>query len=96
MPVVDQLAASYKDDIAFVAVAWKGSFARTLERANELLNSGVIQWGLDTDEVVFAAYGVPYQPVTVMIAGGVIVDQWPGVLGEEALRQKLDLLRSYS
>lgn len=95
MPVVDQLAPEYADEVAFVAVAWKASFEKTLSRANELLGSGVIQWGLDAEEAIFEAYGVPYQPVTVMIVDGVIIDQWPGALGEDALREKLDLLASY-
>ena len=95
MPVVDQLAGEYEDEIAFVAVAWKASFEKTLARANELLGSGVIQWGLDADEEIFEAYAIPYQPVTVMIVNGVIVDQWSGALGESAVREKLDLLLSY-
>ena len=95
MPVVDQLAGEYEDEVAFVAVAWKSSFEKTLTRANELLGSGVIRWGLDADEEIFGAYGIPYQPVTVMIVNGVVVDQWSGALGESAVREKLDLLLSY-
>lgn len=78
-----------------MAVAWKASFEKTLARANELLGSGVIQWGLDADEEIFGAYAIPYQPVTVMIVNGVVVDQWSGALGESAIREKLDLLLSY-
>ncbi len=78
-----------------MAVAWKSSFEKTLTRANELLGSGVIRWGLDADEEIFGAYGIPYQPVTVMIVNGVVVDQWSGALGESAVREKLDLLLSY-
>lgn len=95
MPVVDQLAVEYEDEIAFIALAWRGSLEKTTERARELLSSGGVRWGLDADEVVFGAYGVPYQPVTVMIVNGTIVDQWSGALGEAALREKLDTLASY-
>jgi hypothetical protein len=89
------VSIDYEDDVAFLAVAWKGSFERTLAKANELLGAGAIQWGLDAEEAIFEAYGIPYQPVTVMIFNGVIVDQWSGALGEDGVRDKLDTLTSY-
>lgn len=51
-----------------MAPAWKSSFELTAERAAELLPSGRIMWGLDGDQEIFTLYGVPYQPVTVLIA----------------------------
>ncbi len=93
MPVVDEISADYADEVAFVAAAWKGTFEDTAERASQLLSTGNVMWGLDADESVFQAYGIPYQPVTVMIgADKTIVDAWPGALSEDEIRSKLDTL----
>ncbi len=65
----------------------------TAEVAANVMPSGRMRWGLDVDETVFAAYGVPYQPVTVMIgADKTIVDSWPGALSEDEIRARLDML----
>jgi hypothetical protein len=81
--------------VAFVAAAWKGSLADTAAAAAEIMPSGRIQWGLDAEETVFAAFGVPYQPVTVMIGSDkTVVDSWPGALGADEIRAKLDTLVS--
>jgi hypothetical protein len=91
LPVVDKLAEEYADRVAFVAPAWKASFEATASRASELMPSGAIQWGLDEQEIVFQAYGVPYQPVTVLIgADGTVVDSWAGALGESELRTAIE------
>ena len=93
MPVVDSLAAEYADRVDFVAPAWKSSFELTEARAAELFRSGDIQWGLDTHEDVFRLYGVPYQPVTVLIAGDkTVVEAWDGLRAEEDIRSALDNL----
>lgn len=85
------MAAEYSDRVDFVAPAWKGSFDATRQRARQLLRSGEIMWGLDEDEDIFAAYGVPYQPVTVLIAhDDTIVEAWPGLRDESEIRQALD------
>ena len=77
--------------MAFVAVAWKSSLEATSAGAAELMPSGVIRWGLDEREEVFGAYGVPYQPVTVLITGSdVEVQRWPGARSEAEIRQALD------
>ena len=79
--------------MTFLAVAWKGTAEDTAERAAQIMPSGRILWGLDTEEEVFALYGVPYQPVTVLIgADKTVVDAWPGVLGEDEIRARLDTL----
>lgn len=96
MPVVDALAEEYGDRVAFVAPAWKASFQRTLDKAIELMPSGMVEWGLDEDEEVFALYGVTYQPAGVLIVDGVIVEQWPGGLGEDELRDRVEYLASFS
>ncbi|MFZ0014652.1 MAG: hypothetical protein WAL25_11130 [Acidimicrobiia bacterium] len=93
MPVVDSLAAEYADRIDFVAPAWKSSFELTEARADELFQSGRIQWGLDAGEEIFSLYGVPYQPVTVLIAGDrTVVEAWDGLRAEEDIRAALDNL----
>lgn len=93
MPVVDSLAAEYSDRIDFVAPAWKSSFEATQDRARELFQSGEIMWGLDAEEGIFSAYGIPYQPVTVLIAGDeTVVEAWDGLRAEAEIRSALDNL----
>lgn len=93
MPVVDEVSADYADDVTFLAVAWKGSLQDTAAKAEQLIPSGRVKWGLDVGEDIFALYGVPYQPVTVLIsADKTIVDAWPGVVSEDEMRAKLDAL----
>jgi hypothetical protein len=97
LPVVDSLAAEYGDRVDFVAPAWKSSFQATEERAEELFQSGEIEWGLDEDEEVFQLYGIPYQPVTVLIAGDqTVVESWDGLRPEEDIRAALDDLIALS
>jgi len=93
LPVVDGLAAEYSTLVDFVAPAWKSDFASTMARAEELFLSGRILWGLDESEEIFGLYGVPYQPVTVLIAADrTIVETWPGLRDEEEIRQALENL----
>lgn len=97
MPVVDSLAAEYSDRVDFVAPAWKSTFELTEERANELFQSGEIIWGLDAEEEIFQLYGVPYQPVTVLIAADqTVVEAWDGLRPVEEIRAALDNLISLS
>lgn len=97
MPVVDSLAAEYSEEVDFVAPAWKSTMEATRRRAEELFQSGSVLWGLDEDEAVFSAYGVPYQPVTVLIAAdGTVVESWDGLRAEEEIRAALDHLVSLS
>jgi peroxiredoxin len=54
-------------------------------------------WGLDAEEEIFALYGVPYQPVTVLIAADrTVVEAWDGVRSEADLREALDRLIALS
>lgn len=93
MPVVDGLAAEYADEVDFVAPAWRSSFEATQARADQLFQSGLVMWGLDEDEEIFQLYGVPYQPVTVLIAGdGTVVEAWDGLRAESEIRTALDAL----
>ena len=97
MPVVDALAAEYGDEVDFVAPAWKSNLEAARARANELFLSGKIQWGLDEQERIFELYGVPYQPVTVLIAGDqTVVEAWAGIRSEDELRAAIDNLITLS
>lgn len=79
--------------MAFVAVAWKGSLEDTRSRADEIMPSGLIRWGLDADEEIFGLYGVPYQPVTMLITHDDIVKTgWPGIKSEDELRAEIEAL----
>ena len=53
--------------------------------------SGNVLWGLDEDEDIFEKYGVPYQPVTVLItADKRVATAWAGVMPEDEIRAQLD------
>jgi thioredoxin-like negative regulator of GroEL len=92
LPVIDTVSGDYADEITFVAIAWNESFAKTEARAKELLTSGNVIWGLDEEAEVFNLYGVSYQPVSVLVANGKVIQSWRGAAGEEALRVALDNL----
>ena len=93
MPVVDEVAADYQDQVSFLAVAAKGTLDATAQAADALFTDN-LQWGLDEDQLVWDLYGVPGQPATVLIAQGVVVDMWFGVNDAEFLRERLDRLVS--
>lgn len=97
LPIVDRIAAEYSDQVDFVAPAWKSTFEATRRRAEEIFQSGAIMWGLDADQAIFELYGVPYQPVTVLIASdGTVVETWDGLRAEDEIRASLDDLVSIS
>lgn len=93
MPVVDKVAADYADRVAFVAVAWHSTFEKTATAATSLMPSGLVRWGLDADEHVFAAYGIPYQPATLLLGTDErVVVSWAGERTEAEMRAALDTL----
>jgi hypothetical protein len=93
LPVVDSLAAEYSDRVDFVAPAWKSTFDLTQARAMEIFQSRQIKWGLDAEEEIFSLYGVPYQPVTVLIAADqTVVEAWDGLRSADEIRSALDNL----
>lgn len=54
-------------------------------------------WGLDAEEEIFRSYGVPYQPVTVLIASDqTVVEAWDGLRPEDEIRAALDNLIALS
>ncbi len=94
---MDQLATEYQDRVAFVAPAWKAGLSDTSQRAGQLLTSGAVKWGLDQEERIFSAYGVGYQPVTVLVgADKTIVQTLFGAQGESSLRSAIEELLSVS
>jgi thioredoxin-like negative regulator of GroEL len=93
LPVVDEVANDYVDDVTFLAVAGRGDLGATQEEAARLFSDN-INWGLD--DSIWDLYGVPGQPATVLIVDGVVVDGWFGALGVNALRERLDNLVALS
>ena len=93
MPVIDQVANDYLDDVAFVAVAGRGDLDATIDEAARLFSDNLL-WGLD--DSIWGLYGVPGQPASVLIVDGVIVDMWFGAVGENELRTRLDNMLSLS
>lgn len=90
MPVIDRVARDYLEDVRFIAVAGNNtSLDAGRARAAELFE--VLDWGLD--DSIWELYNVPYQPYSVLITGNdVILTEWFGAVGEEALREELDRL----
>ena len=86
--MIDAVASDYEDTIEFLTVAGRSDLEPTTQRADELLPSGIVAWGLD--ESVWDLYGIRGQPASVIISQGVIVDSWFGALGEDELRARLD------
>ncbi len=80
-----------------MAPAWHSTFEATEARALATFVSGKIQWGLDEDIDIFEKYGVPYQPVTVLIAGDdTVVESWDGLRPEEDIRAAIENLIAIS
>lgn len=83
--------------MAFVAAAWKADLSATRRRAEQLLRSGAVMWGLDERQSIFSAYGVGYQPVTVLIgADRTVVNTLFGAQGASTLRDAIEELLSIS
>lgn len=89
MPVIDEVANDYLEDVTFLAVAGRGDLGATQEEAERLFSEN-LKWGLDNS--IWDLYGIPGQPASVMIADGVIVDMWFGAMGEDEFRSRLDNL----
>ena len=93
MPVVDEVANDYVDDVAFLAVAGRGDLGATTAEAARLFSDNLM-WGLD--DSIWDLYGIPGQPASILITDGVVVDAWFGAIGEQELREKLDNMLSLS
>lgn len=91
MPVIDEVANDYIDQVTFLAVAGRGELGATQEEADRLFSTN-LKWGLD--DSIWGLYGVPGQPASVLIVDGVVVDMWFGAIAEQDLRSRLDNLVS--
>ncbi len=89
MPVVDKVAGTYRDEVTFLAVAGKGTMAKTVEAADDLFSDNLM-WGLDDN--IWDLYGVPGQPSTILITRGVVVDMWFGETSAAFLTERIDNL----
>lgn len=96
MPVIDAISNEFADDITFLAIGWNSTFEKTESRANDLLTSGNILWGLDEEAEIFGLYGVGSQPVSILVANGKIIQTWQGAAGEDALRERLSNLALFN
>jgi hypothetical protein len=93
LPVVDEVANDYVNNVTFLAIAGRGDLGATQEEAERLFSDN-LKWGLD--DSIWDLYGVPGQPTSVLIANGVVVDVWFGALNEAEMRSRLDNLVSLS
>jgi hypothetical protein len=93
LPVVDEVANDYVNNVTFLAIAGRGDLGATQEEAARLFSDN-LKWGLD--DSIWDLYGVPGQPASVLIANGVVVDVWFGALNEAEMRSRLDNLVSLS
>ncbi|MEX2323803.1 MAG: TlpA disulfide reductase family protein [Acidimicrobiia bacterium] len=91
MPIINSLAADYGDEVTFVTVAGRSTLEASQERAGIWFSSDRILWGYDDD--LWQTYLVRGQPVGFLISSDdVIVDQWFGNIGKEAIMERLDAL----
>ena len=89
--MIDAVAPDYLDRITFLAVAGKSTPGDSAKRVGNWFSPDRLLWGYDDD--LWADYGVPYQPTTVLVSSdNVIVGGWPGSLNEADLRAELDRL----
>ncbi len=94
---MDQLATEYQGRVTFVAPAWKAGLSETSRRAEQLLSSGLIKWGLDEEQSIFSAYGVGYQPVSILVgADKTVVQQLFGGQGSSAMQAAIEELLAVS
>jgi hypothetical protein len=78
-----------------VAVAGRSSPEASADRVGDWFSPDRIDWGYSDD--VWALYGVPGQPVSVLITGDDFeVARWFGEASESDMRAELDRLLTYS
>ena len=89
--MVDAVASDYQDEITFLAVAGNSSESASRQKVGEWFDPSRILWGYD--DSLFALYGIPGQPVSLLITGDdIVIDSWFGGIGEAELRTRLDAL----
>jgi hypothetical protein len=88
LPVIDAVASDYQDTVTFLAVAGRSTPEASQQRVGVWFSPDRILWGY-SDEL-WDLYGVPYQPVSVLITSdGYEVNRWYGEASEESLRDEL-------
>ncbi|MFQ5515977.1 MAG: TlpA family protein disulfide reductase [Acidimicrobiia bacterium] len=66
MPELDTIAAGYRDEVYFLAVAGRSTLDKSRERAAQWFSDN-LAWGYD--ESIWELFGVHGQPVTILITG---------------------------
>ncbi len=80
-----------------MAPAWNANLRQTRQRADQLLRSGIVMWGLDESQRIFSAFRVLGQPQTVLIgADKTIVNHLRGEQGQSTLRNAIEELLAIS
>ncbi|MCJ7725215.1 MAG: hypothetical protein MUP76_02335 [Acidimicrobiia bacterium] len=94
MPVIDAVASDYQGQISFLAVAGKSTPEASADRVGVWFSPDRLLWGYSDD--MWALFGVPGQPVSVLITSdGFEVGRWFGEASEADLRAALDQLITY-
>ncbi len=83
------MARAHEDDVLFFGVAWRASEDECREYVDEF--DVPYENALDTDERVFRAYKVGYQPATIFISkDGRIAHANYGPIDEDTLEAAID------
>jgi thiol-disulfide isomerase/thioredoxin len=91
LPIVNSLAADYGDEVTFVTVAGRSTIEASRERAGIWFSDDRVLWGYDDE--LWQTYLVRGQPVGFLISSDdIIIDQWFGNIGKEAIVELLDTL----
>jgi len=94
LPVIDAVASDYLDEVTFLAVAGRSTLEASAAKVGDWFSPDRLLWGYSDD--VWALYGIPGQPVSVLITSdGYEVARWFGAAGEAELRAALDQLVAY-
>ncbi|MDE0120658.1 MAG: hypothetical protein OXS33_02870 [bacterium] len=97
MPDIETLGAEYEGRAVVLAPAVQSSLERAAAVAGQLLPSGLVPWGLDADQEVFAAYGFRGVPAGAMVASdGILIETWQGSRDVDEIKALLDGLLSMS
>lgn len=76
--MVDELAADFEARATVVAVARLSELSEIEDGVIEYLPSGATRWVSDEDNAISEAFGVPGNPVSILVVGGIEADRWLG------------------
>lgn len=88
MPMIDQIAAECRNRVTLVAR--ESTLPDVEEDVAEYLPSGQTRWTLDEDGTVCDAFGIPANPITVLVVGPVEADRWFGLVPGDEITDRLD------